>query len=201
MKPDKEHFSGMQPPFMGGGNMGTQTALLMKLFLVMGIEAGAWVLHYSMYSQSMSLTPGNFLVDIPGIGWLFAAAPDMSVNHLIAGFMAVASVAAPVVGFFFLLRERVIAEPELFFSYPPNRIYLGLLLVFWALMVTVEIVNVLTLIESYLQNPFVKSGAADALRKHEGLALLSAVVITVANAAVALGTALVWTGIFPKKRI
>ena len=201
MKPDKEHFSYASPPFMSGGDLGSQAAQLAKLILVMGIEAGAWVLHYAAYSQTMTIMPGGFLVEIPGIEGLFSGAPDMPVNHLIAGFMAVASVATPVFGCFILIRHRVIAEPEVYFAYPPHRIYMALLLAFWALIVAVEIVNVLTLIESFVQNPFAKSGAADALRDHKGLAYLSAVVIAIVNAAVALGTALVWTSIFRRKEM
>lgn len=186
---------------MSGGDAASQVGQLTKLLLVFGVELGAWVLHYAAYTQTMTVMPGGYLVDVPGIGWLFQAAPDAQVNHLVAAFMALASVATPVFGFFFLIRNRVIAEPELFFVSVPNRIFVGLLLAFWALMVTVEVTNVLTLIEQYVNNPFVKSGPTDVIREHKGLALLSAVVIAIVNSAVALGTAMVWTAIFPKRGV
>lgn len=199
MKPDKEQFRYASPSFTSGGDLGSQAAQLFKLLLVIVIEAAAFVLHYSAFSQTLNMGGSDYLVDIPGISWLFQSVPDAQVNHLVIAFLAMASVAAPVALFFYLLRERVIAEPEEFFCYPPNRIYLGLLVAFYGVMLSVELVNVLALIESWVTNPFTTSDMAKEFRKHESLALLSTVVIAITNAAVALFTAKVWTAILPKK--
>lgn len=194
MRPPKEFFNGMQ-----NSDPEQQMLGILKVLLVMVIECGAFVLHYAAYSQTMTLGPGGYLVDVPGIGFLFERVPDMQVNHLIAAAMALASVATPVIGFYYLLRERVLADPGGFFSYIPNRVYVTVLALFWALMVGVEIVNVLTLIQSYVANPFLQSSVADAFREHTGLAILSAVVISIVNAAIGLGTALAWYAILNKK--
>lgn len=196
MKPARDSFTvSPQPPDADG----VTAVLFLKLLLISLIEGGSFLLHYTVYTQTMTLMPGGYLVDIPGIGWLFGGAPDMQVNHLVAAFMALASVATPVLGFYYLLRERVLDDPQAYFAYIPHRIYVGVLAAFWALMIGVEIVNVLTLIQSYIQNPFIKSDVAETFRQHEGLAFLSAVVISIVNAAIGLGTALAWRAILARK--
>ena len=178
-----------------------QTVKIIKIFAVFGIEIGMLVFHYAVYSETLTLMPGGYLIDIAFIGFLFAAVPDAQVNHMIAGFLALASVATPVLGFFYLLRERVFAEPEVFFSYKPHRVYVTVLLLFWSLMVIVELYNVVTLIETYVQNPFLNNQAVKAVRENAGLAYLAAVVIALVNTALALMTALVWTTMFPKREV
>lgn len=197
MRPDKDHLRAVHPaaPNADGG---FRLSTLAKAGVATAAESIAFVVHYSAYTQTMNLMPGGNLAEIPGIAWMFADAPDIQINHLIAGLMALASVATPVFSFYYLMRERVIDEPQAFFSYLPNRLYLALIGLFWALMIGVEILNVLTLIQTHTQNPFQRSQVAEALLTHSGLALLSAVVIAIVNSALALATARVWIGILDK---
>lgn len=198
MRPDKEHLRLAQLA-AGMAENGPDIPTLVKAGIATLAEGIAFVVHYSAYAQTMNVMPGGYLVDIPGIAWLFRAAPEMQVNHLIAGLMAIASVGAPVFAFIYLMRENIIDEPQAHFRYIPNRVYFGLIAAFWALMVGVEILNVLTLIDTYVQNPFQRGQVAAALRSHSGLAFLSAVVISIVNSALALVTARVWFSILGRK--
>jgi hypothetical protein len=185
MRPDKEHLRLAQLA-AGMAENGPDIPTLVKAGIATLAEGIAFVVHYSAYAQTMN-------------AWLFRAAPEMHVNHLIAGLMAIASVGAPVFAFIYLMRENIIDEPQAHFRYIPNRVYFGLIAAFWALMVGVEILNVLTLIDTYVQNPFQRGQVAAALRSHSGLAFLSAVVISIVNSALALVTARVWFSILGRK--
>lgn len=201
--PSRMDFPRPMTPPEGDGAESLDLSLYVKLLLVTGMEVFAFVLHYAAYVQTMTIMPGTYLSDIAGLGWMFAQAPEMTVNHLIAGLLAAATVATPVFGFMYLIRNNVIEDHGAFFAYVPNRIYVVALGLFWALMVSVEIVNVLTLIDQYTANPFL-SGAggnqmAEALRDHRGLAILSTVVIAIVNTALGLATAKLWLSVLHRR--
>jgi len=178
---------------------GPNTIQIVKLTLAGAAEFAATLMHYVTYSQTMTLMPGTYLVDIAGLGWLFAAVPDMTINHLLALFLAAATVAAPVFGFLYLMRERVIVAPGEFFAYKPNCVYAAALAGFWGLMIALELTNTMMLIDSFLENPFTQGQAATVLRDHRELAILSAVVVVIVNHALALATARLWFTILDKE--
>lgn len=161
-------------------------------------EVGLIVLHYTVYSETLSIMPGTFLEDIAGIGFLFGGT-DLRVNHLVAGALAVVTVATPVVAFYLLLKHRVFSEPGGFLAHVPNRIYLAVLALFWALIVATELYNVVALIDGYVNNPFRGGAEAAAMREVADYALLVAAVVAIVNAAVALFTANLWHAILSNR--
>lgn len=172
------------------GRIGPVTIL--KLILVIVAEGMAFSFHYVAYSETLTLMPGTYLVDIPGIDWLFRDAPDMTINHLVAAVMAMATVAAPVIVFLYVMKEHVLDDPGGFFANPANSFFLGLLVLFWLLMVAVELSNILSLIDSYTQNPFARSDVTDALQEHRGFALFITIALVLVNTALAMASAKLW---------
>jgi hypothetical protein len=195
MRVQKDHFE----PLPGGAGEFALGLALLKLLLVLAVEFGAFILHYAAYSQVMTLGPSGYLDSIPGIDGLFAAFPEAQVANLVAAALALASVATPVAAFHYCLSRGVLADPAGHFTYMPNRIYAGIIGVFWALMLSVEILSVMTLIDTYASNPFTRSEAARQLRDHAGLAFLAAAILSLVNAAIGLATAVVWHGLIARK--
>lgn len=166
--------------------------LILKVIIVLGLELLAVTFHYVAYSETLTLMPGTYLADIAGIAWLFAGMPDLTINHLVAAVMAGATVLAPVALFLFLMKERVLEAPGTFFANPANGFYLGLLVLFWGLMVSVEVTNILTMIDAYTQNPFARGEVTEALNEGRGFAIFITVALVLVNTALALASARLW---------
>ncbi|MCA9805378.1 MAG: hypothetical protein KC777_25585 [Cyanobacteria bacterium HKST-UBA02] len=188
----KTHGSGGLP------QSGPDWSTITKVIIATLIELGLFVLHYTVYAETLSVMPGEYLADIPGLEWLFTGT-DLQVNHMVAGSLALVTVATPVVGFYLLLKNRVFSQPGAFFGHMPNRVYVAILALFWAIVVATELSNVLALIESYVSNPFIGGEEAETLRTLADYALLVATVVSLVNAAVALFTASLWHSILSRR--
>ena len=201
MTSGKEFIDSLNRGAPGGGpppSNGLDWVAIVKVVLVLTCEMGLTVLHYAVYSETLSIMPGEYVGDIPGLGFLFGGT-ELRVNHLVAAALAVVTVATPVVAFYLLLKHRVFSEPGGFLAHVPHRVYLGVLALFWAIILATELSNVVALIDGYVNNPFNSGPAAEALREVADYALLVAAVVAIVNAAVALFTASLWHSILSRR--
>ncbi|MCB9957150.1 MAG: hypothetical protein H6843_00900 [Rhodospirillaceae bacterium] len=198
--PSSKDFRDSLGPHGPGGwpPTGINYGIVIKMLIATSTELAFVALHYAVYAVTLSVMPGEYLADIPGLEWLFAGT-DLQVNHLVAAALAVVTVATPVVGFYLLLANRVFSQPGAFFGHIPNRIYFAVLVAFWAVVVATELSNVLALIQIYVENPFARSTEAEALRALSDYALLVATVVSLVNAAVALFTASIWHAVLSRQ--
>lgn len=173
--------------------------LVVLAVMAMGVDLGMVAAHFIIYSHSMSMMPSWYIADVPGFGWLFGNS-DAQVSHVVAAVTAVASVATPVIGFYYLMRENIVAQPGAFFSYIPNRITFGLLAAFWFVMVTVEVLNVMALVDAYFNDPLRQhDGILGALPKSQALTFLFSVVVTIVNQAIGLFSAVIYRKVFSQE--
>ncbi len=167
--------------------------------MMFGVDIFMIGAHYALYSHSMSFMPGAYLSDIPGFEWLFLET-EVQVSNLVALITAFASVVTPVAGFFYILRERIVTEPDQHFACFPNCMTFGLLVAFWIFLIGLEVFNVMTLVDMYFNDPLRQPDSMlGSFSQSKALSLLFSIVVTAVNQGIGLFSAFIYNALFSKE--
>lgn len=185
MKFEKSPFEGMSPPSF--------TSVVTLLFAI-ALESAMFVMFYAVYTETIGLMSDNYLSELPVIGGLFAALdPDANASHVISFLLAVFSVATPIFIWSEIFRQKILDDPQEWFSHPSNQIiasFTGLILF---LVIGLEVVNLYTLVaRETMPSGFVvntqESGLMSYLAQNKGMAIAISAVVAVINIVLALFT-------------
>jgi len=178
-------FEGMRP---------TSFSAIASTGFFVALEVSMWIMFYSVYTETIGLMNETYLSELPVIGAAFSAIdPDANASHIISMLLATFSVGTPIFIWSEIFRQKILDDPQEWFSYPQNKItasFSGLILV---LVIGLETVNLYTLVaRESMPSGFVaqtqESGVMAYLADNKGLAIGVSAVIAIINIVLALFT-------------
>ena len=175
-------FEGMSPPSF--------IAVLTVIFCL-GLEGGMFTMFFSIYTETIGIMSDTYLSELPMIGTLFGALdPDANASHIVALLLAVFSVLTPLFIWTEIFRQKILDDPQEWFSHPQNQIIAGFTGLVLTLLIGLETVNLYTLVaQESMQSGFVQtqeSGLMEYLAQNKGMAIGVSVIIAVINIVLAL---------------
>lgn len=179
-------FENVQPPNF--------SRVLTTLFFV-SLEVTMWLMFFAVYANSIGFMDEVYLSELPLIGEVFQYIdPDADASHLIAGLLATFSVGTPLFIWGEIYRQNILDNPREWISHPQNQIIASMAVLVLLLVISLEIVNLFTLIAkqtSPLVDGFLKNEARDFmdyLAENKGMGIAVSIVIAVINIILALFT-------------
>lgn len=170
---------------------------ILALLIVLGLDFTMLMMLFGAYSETMAMGSDAFLCNLPAMGQVFCYLDEeITVAHLLSFLLAVFSLSVPLYLWHEIIRLKIYEEPQAWFSKPANRVYAGIALVVFALVFTLETINLYALIAKYTASqsgPFLAkanpNAMMDTLSANDDLAVFVAALIAVVNALLALMTA------------
>ena len=178
-------FDGMRPPSFA--------AIATTLFYLV-LEGSMWTMFYAVYTETIGLMNETYLSELPVIGYAFSAIdPDANASHIISMLLSTFSVGTPIFIWSEVYRQKILNDPQEWFSHPQNQIiaaFTGMILI---LVIGLEVINLYTLVaREIMPSGFVvqteQSGVMAFLAENKGLAIGVSAVIAVINIVLALFT-------------
>jgi hypothetical protein len=175
----------MRPPGFAG-------VAAMAFFL--GLEISMWTMFYAVYTETIGLMNETYLSELPVIGAAFGALdPDANASHIISILLATFSVGTPLFLWAEIFRQKILDDPQEWFSHPQNRIVATLAGLILILVIGLEVTNLYTLVaRESMPGGFVdqadQSGLMAFLAENKGLAIGVSAVIAVINIVLAMFT-------------
>ncbi len=169
------------------------SSVLTILFCIT-LEMAMFTMFYAVFTETIGLMSDTYLSELPVIGAMFSAFdPDANASHIISMLLATFSVATPLFIWSEIFRQRILDDPQEWFSHPQNRIIAGLAGVILLLVIGLEIVNLYTLVarETMQSGVFVPTqddGLMGYLAENKGMAIGISLVVAVINIVLALFT-------------
>ena len=170
------------------------SSIIIRSFCIC-LEFAMWLMFFAVYSQSIGLMDETFLSDLPLIGEVFYRIdPDANASHIVAILLATFSVATPIFIWAEIGRNGILDNPREWISHPQNQIIAGVAVLVLLLVISLEIVNLYTLIAketSPLGDAFVEEQSKELiafLAQNKGMAIAISIVIAVINLILALFT-------------
>ncbi|WP_156882985.1 hypothetical protein [Rhodovulum sp. P5] len=157
------------------------------------LEFSMLIMLFGAYSETMGMMSDVYLCDLPAVGALFCAVDDeMTVSHLLSFLLAIFSIAVPIGIWSHILSERIFDDPQSWFIKPTNRAYAVIGLALYALVFSLETVNLYTLIaRESVGGPFATVQANPLmafLANNQGLGVFVAGVVAIVNTVLAFMT-------------
>lgn len=158
------------------------------------LDGGMWTMFYAVYTETIGLMNETYLSELPVIGPAFDAIdPDANASHIISMLLATFSVGTPIFIWAEVYRQKILDDPQEWFSHPQNQIiatFAGLILI---LVIGLEVVNLYTLVAreiapSGFEIQTEQSGVMAFLAENKGLAIGVSAVIAVINIVLAMFT-------------
>ncbi|MBT2970525.1 MAG: hypothetical protein KME56_12400 [Candidatus Thiodiazotropha sp. (ex Ctena orbiculata)] len=159
-----------------------------------GLEVCMFIMFYAVYSETVGLMNETYLSELPVIGAAFSYAdPDANASHIVSLLLATFSVATPLFIWAEVFRQKILDDPQEFFSHRQNQIIATIAGLVLAMVVGLEVINMYTLIaRETMPSGFIpqtqESGIMVFLAENKGLAIGVSVVIVVINIILALFT-------------
>jgi len=181
-----------KPSSFAGGR--PRFSVVVGVIFCVGLEAAMFVMFYAVYTETIGLMNETFLSELPVIGGLFSYAdPDANASHIIALLLATFSVAVPLGIWGEIFRQKILENPQEWFSFPQNQIIAVICALVLALVMGLEVINLYTLIaRESMPSGFVQevnsSGMMAYLAQNKGMAIGVSAVIAVINIVLALLT-------------
>ncbi|CTQ55627.1 hypothetical protein LP7551_04170 [Roseibium album] len=177
-----------QPPFLPSGS---PIPAAIGLFAALTIEAMMLLLLYGTYTETMGMMSDVYLCDLPGAGGVFCMIDEeMTVSHLLAFLLAVFSILVPMALWSEVLSREIYLDPKSWLSNPTNKIYAIIALALYALVFTLETVNLYTLIaQEVAEGPFKTHDANPLmafLAQNQGLGVFVAGTVAIVNTVLGL---------------
>lgn len=155
------------------------------------LESGMFTMFYAVYTETIGIMNDTFLSELPIIGAVFGVLdPDANASHIISMLMATFSVGTPLFIWSEIFRQKILDDPQDWFSQPQNQIisvFTGLILF---LVIGLEVVNLYTLIaRADMGFVFVQTqdnGLMGYLAQNKGMAIAVSAVVAVINIVLAL---------------
>ena len=178
-------FDGMRPPSFGS---------LAAMGFCLLLESAMFIMFYAVYTETIGLMSDTYLSELPVVGALFAYIdPDANASHIISLLLATFSVATPLFLWSEIFRQKILDDPQEWFSHPSNQIiasFAGLILF---LVLGLEVVNLYTLVaRETMPSGFGvstdDSGLMAYLAQNKGMAIGISAVVAVINIVLALFT-------------
>jgi hypothetical protein len=164
-----------------------------KVFFAISLEAAMFIMFYALYTETVGLMNKTYLSELPVLGSLFSMLdPDANASHIISMLLATFSVATPIFIWAEIHRQKILDDPQEWFSHPQNQILASIAGLVLAMVVALEVVNLYTVVaQQSAQTGFVvqqESGVMEFLAQNKGLAIGVSAVIAVINIILALFT-------------
>ena len=178
-------FEMVQPPKF--------SAVLVTFFFT-GLEISMWIMFFAVYSESIGLMNETYLSELPIIGQVFMQIdPDANASHIISILLATFSVGTPIFIWAEIFHQKILDNPREWISHPQNQIIASLAGLVLLLVISLEVVNLYTLIaKEALPAGFIAQsqdeGLISFLAKNKGMAIAISAVIAVINIILALFT-------------
>ncbi|MBV1952636.1 MAG: hypothetical protein KUG64_10645 [Cycloclasticus sp.] len=169
------------------------SSVLTILFCIT-LEISMFTMFYAVYTETIGLMSDTYLNELPVIGAMFSAIdPDANASHIISMLLATFSVATPIFIWSEVFRQRILDDPQEWFSHPQNQIIAGLAGVILLLVIGLEVVNLYTLVaRETMPSGFVvqtqDKGLMGYLAENKGMAIGISLVVAVINIVLALFT-------------
>lgn len=186
MKFDKPSpFENIRPP-------GISAMVTTAFFL--GLEVAMWTMFYAVYTETIGLMDETYLSELPVIGVAFTNIdPDANASHIISMLLATFSVGTPLFIWSEIYRQKILHDPQEWFSHPQNQIIATIAAFILVLVIGLEVINLYTLVvREAMPSGFVPqtqdSGVMAFLAENKGLAIGVSAVIAVINIILALFT-------------
>ena len=176
-------------PFEGISSL-SFSAVVAVLFCFI-LESGMFTMFYAVYTETIGLMNDTFLSELPVIGGVFGVLdPDANASHIISMLMATFSVGTPLFIWSEVFRQKIMDDPQDWFSHPQNQIiavFAGLILF---LVIGLEVINLYTLVaREGMETGFLQkqdNGLMGYLAQNKGMAIAVSVVVAVINIVLAL---------------
>ena len=178
-------------PFEGGRPPSVSTIITIALCL--GLESAMFIMFYAVYTETVGLMNETYLSELPVIGGAFTALdPDANASHILSILLATFSVATPLFIWAEIHRQKILDDPQDWFSHPQNQIIASLTALVLVMVIGLEVVNLYTLVvRESMPSGFVPtqdSSVMAFLAQNKGLAIGVSAVIAVINIVLALFT-------------
>lgn len=175
-------FEGMPPP--------SPVAIVTMVFCI-GLEVGMFTMFFSLYTETIGIMSDTYISELPIIGGVFSALdPDANASHIVALLLAVFSVVTPLFIWAEIFRQKILDDPQEWFSHPQSQIIAGFTGFILILLISLEVVNLYTLVaQESMQSGFVQtqeSGLMEYLAQNKGMAIGVSMVIAIINIFLAL---------------
>ena len=160
--------------------------------LCIGLESAMWTTFYAVYAETIQIMDQTYLSELPVVGSAFSALdPDANASHIIAMLLATFSVGTPIFLWAEIFRQKILDDPQEWFSHPQNQIIAGFAALVLVLVIALEVVNLYTLIAREVSSGgFVATtdagGLMTFLAANKGMAIGVSAVIAVINIILAL---------------
>lgn len=169
------------------------SSIVVALFCI-ALESSMFTMFYAVYTETIGLMSDTYLNELPVIGTLFVAVdPDANASHIISFLLATFSVATPIFIWSEIFRQKILDDPQEWFSHPLNQIVASFAILILLLVIGLEVVNLYTLVARetmpsgfMVQND--ESGLMAYLAQNKGMAIGISVVVAVINIVLALFT-------------
>lgn len=178
-------FEGMSAP---------KFSSVLTTLICTALEISMFIMFYAVYTETIGLMSDTYLSELPVIGAMFSAIdPDANASHIISMLLATFSVATPLFIWSEVFRQKIMDDPQDWFSHPQNQICAGLAVLILCLVIGLEVVNLYTLVaRESMPSGFVlqtqDSGLMGYLSENKGMAIGVSMVIAVINLVIALFT-------------
>jgi hypothetical protein len=167
---------------------------LLAILFFTCLELSMWLMFFAVYSQSIGLMDETYLSDLPLIGEVFYQLdPDANASHIVAILLATFSVSTPLFIWAEIFNQNIFGNLREWISHPQNQIIATIAALVLLLVISLEIVNLYTLIakEALPIGTFVEKQDSDLmgfLAENKGMAIATSIVIAVINIILALFT-------------
>ncbi len=164
------------------------------IVLCVALEVSMFVMFYAVYTETIGLMNETYLSELPVIGNAFSAIdPDANASHIISALLATFSVATPLFIWAEIFRQKILDDPQDWFSHPQNQIIASITALVLLLVIGLEVVNLYTLVaRESLPSGFLpetqEGNVMSFLAENKGLAIGVSAVIAVINIILALFT-------------
>ncbi|WP_241086679.1 hypothetical protein [Candidatus Vondammii sp. HM_W22] len=186
MKFDKPSpFEGMSAPSF---------ASVVTVLFSIALESMMFTMLFSVYTETIWLMSDSYLSELPIIGAAFVALdPDANASHIISILLTTFSVATPIFIWSEVFRQKILDDPQEWFSHPQNQIIASFSILILFLMIGVEVVNLYTLVaRESMQSGFIvqsdDGGLMSYLAQNKGMAIGVSAVVAVINIVLSLFT-------------
>ncbi len=169
-------------------------SVILTIAFCLGLEAGMFTMFYAVYTETIGLMNETYLSELPVIGGAFSALdPDANASHIISFLLATFSVATPLFIWTEIHRQKIMDDPQEWFSHPQNQIIASITALVLVMVIGLEVVNLYTLVaRESMPSGFVSqaqdNGVMAYLAENKGLAIGVSAVIAVINIILALFT-------------
>ena len=116
---------------------------LMTMCLCIVLEGAMFTMFFAVYTETIGLMSDSYLSELPIIGSVIFGAMDSYANasHIISMLLAIFSVATPLFIWLEIFRQRILDDPQEWFSHKQNQILASIAAVILAMVIGLEVVN------------------------------------------------------------